>query len=95
MQKTIKFLSFTHIALSIFLLIIYIQNLLTSNSGDGSWADLGFFLVMFAFLIITIVLTIPFLIIGIKNKFKEMNLYLLAYGTYTGLSVLLFILSLK
>lgn len=94
MQKTTKVLGFINIALSIFLAAIYLQFLITSSSSGDGWADLGFFLIMFVFLAVAIILTIPFLVIGTKRKFKDMNFYLITHLVFAGLSVLLFILSL-
>lgn len=94
MQKTMKVLSVINIALSVFLAAIYLQFLITSSGSSDGWANLGVFLAMFAFIIIVIILTIPFLVIGIKRKFKDMNFYLITHLVFAGLSVLLFLLSL-
>lgn len=95
MDKTMKVLGLINIILSFFLLLIYIQFIVTStgSSNDG-WADLGFFLIMFVFLAIAVILTIPFLVIGFKRKFKDMKFYLITHIVYVGVAVSLFALSL-
>lgn len=95
MNKITKVLGIINILLSVFLASIYLQFLFTEgSSGGGSWANLGFFLIMFVFLAIAIILTIPFLIIGFKRKFKGINFYLTTHLAYVGISVILFAISL-
>lgn len=95
MNKITKVLGIINILLSVFLASIYLQFLFTEgSSGGGSWANLGFFLIMFVFLAIAIILTIPFLIIGFKRKFKDLNFYLITHLVYVGISVVLFVMSL-
>lgn len=44
MTKTMKVLSVIDILLTVFLMIVYIQFVMTQrHSNDGGWADLGFF----------------------------------------------------
>ena len=95
MHKITKILGIINIFLSVFLASIYLQFLFTEGSSCGwSWANLGFFLIMFVFLVIAIILTIPFLIIGFKRKFKDINFYLITHLVYVSLSILLFVMSL-
>ena len=71
MTKTMKVLSVTDILLTVFLMIVYIQFVMTQrHSNDGGWADLGFFLVLFVFLVSAVILTIPFIVISIRKQFK-------------------------
>lgn len=71
MTKTMKVLSVIDILLTVFLMIVYIQFVMTQrHSNDGGWADLGFFLVLFVFLVSAVILTIPFIVISIRKQFK-------------------------
>lgn len=71
MTKTMKVLSVIDILLTVFLMIVYIQFVMTQrHSNDGGWADLGFFLVLFVFLVSAVILTIPFIVISNRKQFK-------------------------
>lgn len=94
MKKATQILGAISLLLTIFLLAIYIQFLVqTSGSSDG-WADLGLFLMVFLFMAAMIVLSIPFLIIGIKLKFHDMTFYLIAHLVFIFTTITLFIVSI-
>ncbi|MFA7422954.1 MAG: hypothetical protein WCZ00_04390 [Acholeplasmataceae bacterium] len=94
MNKFNKILSYLSGILAIIVSVIFIQQkLLTDQSGD-SWQDLGFFLSMLIFLAIAIILTIIYLVIGFKLKFKNMRPYTISHLSFLGLSIIFFIISL-
>jgi len=95
MTKTMKVLSVIDILLTVFLMIVYIQFVMTQrHSNDGGWADLGFFLVLFVFLVIAVILTIPFIVISIRKQFKGMRFYIVSHLCFVGVSVSLFVISI-
>jgi hypothetical protein len=94
MQKLVKIMGVISIFLSVMLIAIFVQYLVTTSGPSDGWADLGFFLIMFILLALAIILSIPFLIIGFKLKFKNMRFYLISHLFYLVLSVVLFVFSL-
>lgn len=95
MQKKTKVFGVISLFFSVFTVIIFIQYLVESSSPDSGWVDLGFFLIALVFLIIAVILSIPFLIIGFKHKFKQMLFYTLSHLSFLVLSVIIFIVSLS
>ena len=94
MSKFKKVLSVINGLLALFLIVIFIQQRLFTDQTGDSWQNLGFFLVMFFFLALAIVLTIIYLIVGFKSKFKDMKAYTIAQITFLSLSVIFFIVSI-
>lgn len=94
MKKATQILGAISLLLTTFLLAIYIQFLVQSSGSSDGWADLGLFLMMFFFMAIMLILTIPFLIIGIKLKFKDMTFYLVSHLAFVSTSIILFIVSI-
>jgi hypothetical protein len=94
MQKVVKVLGVISALLSVALVALFIEYLMTTSGSSDGWADLGFFLIMFIMLALAIILTIPFLVIGFKLKFKNMRFYLISHLFYFVLSIALFVFSL-
>jgi hypothetical protein len=94
MKKATLVLGTISLTLTTFLLAIYVQFLVQSSGSNDGWADLGLFLMMFFFTAVMIILSIPFLIIGLKLKFKDMTFYLISHLAYVLTSITLFIVSI-
>lgn len=95
MSKFKKILSVISGLLALFLSFIFIQQKLFTNQSGDSWQDLGFFLIMFVFLIMAIILTIVYLIIGFKSKFKDMKVYSITQLSFLSLSIIFFLVSIS
>lgn len=94
MNKFNKILSYLSGILAIIVSVIFIQQKLLTDQSGGSWQDLGFFLSMLIFLAIAIILTMIYLAIGFKLKFKNMKPYTISHLSFLGLSIIFFIISL-
>ncbi|MFU8786032.1 MAG: hypothetical protein ACNA7U_02205 [Candidatus Izemoplasmataceae bacterium] len=94
MRKTTTVLGVISLMFSIFTFVIFIQYLFESSSSAG-WASFGFYLISLVFLIFAILLSIPFMIIGLKLKFKNMRFYLITHLSFLILNVssLVFVLT--
>ena len=94
MQKTTKVLGIISLLFSVFSVMILIQYLVESSSSSAGWADLGFFLITFIFIVIALILSVPFIVIGLKLKFKDMRFYTYAHLSFLILTVLSLVFSL-
>lgn len=95
MKKATTILGVISIMLSVFLLMIFLQFLNQSSSGDGGWASLGYFLISLVFMIVAIIMSIPYITYVVKLKFKNMLFYHISHLSFLLLSAASLIYSLN
>lgn len=95
MKKVTTILGVISSVLSVFLLMVFIQFLGQSSSGDGGWANLGYFLISLVFFVVAIIMSIPYIIYVVKLKSKNMLFYHVSHLGFLLLSIASMVYSLN
>ncbi len=94
MKKASEVLGIISIILSVVVATITFQFIINNQVSNDGWAALGMFLAAIFFLVVALILTIPFVVFLVKLKYNNMIMYFYAHITYLVFSITALVISL-
>lgn len=94
MIKVSKVFGWISLVIALFCAIVTVQFLIQGPSS-GDWSSFGFYLIALIFIMVSILLTIPFIVMVFVVKYQHMKFHFYAHLGLIAMSIIAFTISLS
>lgn len=94
MIKVSKVFGWISLVIAVFCVIVTVQFLI-QGSSSGDWSSFGFYLIALIFIMASMLLTIPFLVMVFVVKYQRMKFHFYAHLGLIAMSIIAFTISLS